>query len=81
MSKRTIVHVHQQRIRQNIHLDAADRLPPVIVRRGKQRHYTDRAEIRLGGKLVGVFHYSPDKPLDCGARVWLELEPGAEVAA
>ena len=68
MSRRKIVHVYQQRIRQNINKPAADREPPVIVREGKAVRYGNTVEITGPSRLV----YSPDKPLKCGARVWLE---------
>jgi hypothetical protein len=77
-----IVHVYQQRIRGNINAAPAERLPPMIVRRGARRDYGNAVEIRApDGTLVGRFVYSPDKPLDCGARVYFQCEEGATATA
>ena len=65
-----IIHVYQQRIRQNIKLSTEDRLPPIIIREGNKRDYG--TEILIDGPCKIV--YSPDKPLDCGARLWIETE-------
>tara|TARA_B100000745_G_scaffold300218_2_gene253352 strand:+ start:1058 stop:1270 length:213 start_codon:yes stop_codon:yes gene_type:complete len=43
-------------------------LPIVTVKRGKQNLYGHVVEIE--GPSVVI--YSPDKPLSCGARVWVE---------
>ena len=66
----TIVHVYQQRIRRNIKAAPAEREPPIIVRDGRERRYGNAVEIKGPCRLV----YSPDKPLDCGARLWIETE-------
>lgn len=62
------VHVNQLVIRQNIH--AAEKQPPLsIIRKGK---VTRAHRVKLIGLSEVV--YSPDKPLKCGARVWIEAE-------
>lgn len=81
MAKPTIVHVWQQRIRGNIGKPAEERLPPIIIRSGPLRTYTEEAEIVVDGRVVARFVYSPDKPLDCGARLWLVAEEGTEIRA
>jgi hypothetical protein len=70
-----IVHVYQQRIRSNIKADPADRQPPIIVRDGKKRAYANEIEITGPCRIV----YSPDKPLDCGARLWIELANESDI--
>jgi hypothetical protein len=77
--KATIVHVWQQRIRGNMRKPAAEREPPIIIRRGKTREYANTADLVMDGKLVARVHYSPDAPLDCGARLWIAAEPGCTV--
>jgi hypothetical protein len=66
-----IIHVHQQRIRQNISAAREGRTlePPIIIRNRKSRIYANEITIDGPCKIV----YSPDKPLDCGARLWLEV--------
>ena len=44
--------------------------PPITVKTSKSNHYTYAAEID-GLSLVV---YSPDKPLSCGAHVWIETD-------
>ena len=74
MAKR-IIHVYQQRIRQNIKRDAADREPPIIVRDGRKRTYGFEVEVTGPCRIV----YSPDEPLDCGARLWIETDDEVKV--
>lgn len=74
---RRIIHVHQQRIRRNIRAAPADREPPVIIVEGKTRRYANTLEIKGPCRLV----YSPDKPLGCGARLWIETVAEVEVTA
>jgi hypothetical protein len=72
-----ILHVWQQRIRGNITKSPADREPPVIVREGKSRQYGNEVSIHGPCRIV----YSPDRPLGCGARLWIETEAPVEVTA
>lgn len=65
MNKKCIVHVHRQRIASNLKHGKND--PPIIVRRGSKREYYH--EVKLSGD-VRVVH--GEKPLSCGARVWME---------
>jgi hypothetical protein len=71
---RQIVHVAQAAIR-------SQSGPPLIVRdhRGAER----ASEVELvtpAGEILGRFIYSPDKPLSCGARVWLSLDTDKLIA-
>lgn len=63
---KTIVHVNQHVIRRNI--NAQDKEPVLTVKTYKQNNYAYEVEIDGPCKVV----YSPDKPLSCGARVWIE---------
>jgi hypothetical protein len=74
MPRKRIVHVHLLRIRQNAHAEISNRLPPIIVRDGRKRSYANAVDVLGPCRIV----YSPDDPLDCGARVWIETE--ADVA-
>jgi hypothetical protein len=62
------VHVNQHVIRANkVH---AKNDPPLrVIRKGKSE---PAYEVTLIGSAKVV--YSPDKPLKCGARVWIEAE-------
>jgi hypothetical protein len=65
MKKR--IHINQHVIRHNLK-NPDDMRPPVTI---KQRGANIKCyEVMIDGpsKLV----YSPDKPLSCGARVWIE---------
>lgn len=74
MAKR-IIHVYQQRIRQNIKREPAEMEPPIIVREGRKRDYGFEVDIKGPCRIV----YSPTQPLDCGARLWIETDSDVEV--
>lgn len=65
---KTIVHVNQHVIRSNA--KTGRRAPTITVKRGKTNRYA--REVVIDGPCRVV--YSPDKPLPCGARVWIETE-------
>jgi hypothetical protein len=65
---KTILHIHRQRIAQNIKLPSSAAQPPIIIRQGRKRQYANTVEITGPCRIV----YSPHKPLSCGARVWIE---------
>lgn len=73
---KTIVHVHRQRIAQNNKAEVTNRQPPLIIRNSKQRHYANELTILGPCRIV----YSPDKPLSCGAKVWIETDSAVEWA-
>lgn len=75
MTKPAIIHVHQNRIRANIHRPPEEREPPIIVIRGGKRAYGNTVEINGPCRIV----YSPDKPLACGARLWICVESHNDV--
>jgi hypothetical protein len=47
----------------------------LTVKTYKDNQYAKR--VRIDGPCVIV--YSPDKPLSCGARVWIETDSSVEV--
>ncbi|MEB3277632.1 MAG: DNA-binding protein [Lyngbya sp.] len=63
---KTIVHVNSHRIRQN--QKQQQQLPVITVKKGQTNTYGDTIEIPGGCRVV----YRPNKPLPCGARVWIE---------
>lgn len=70
---KTIVHVNQHKIRAN--LKHGTREPAITVKDYKTNRYTSNAIIRdHNGNEVARVVYSPDKPLSCGARVWIETQ-------
>ena len=66
MKKR--IHINQHVIRANAKNGTND--PAITVKTSKQNIYAHRVEI--GGPSSVI--YSPDKPLPCGARVWVETD-------
>jgi len=66
MKKR--IHINQHVIRANKKNGTTD--PVITVKTSSRNIYADRVEIRGASNVV----YSPDKPLSCGARVWIETE-------
>jgi len=55
---------------------SGERNPPITILRGKGRR-----TYALGVELIGTARviYSPDKPLSCGARVWIECDDAMSV--
>jgi hypothetical protein len=66
----TKIHVNQHAIRAN----QGKRGQPVITVKDYQRNRkTDEARIiDANGNVVARIVYNPDKPLDCGAKCWVE---------
>jgi hypothetical protein len=65
---KTIIHVNQHVVKANA--KTGERNPVLTVKTYKTNTYANRVEVK--GESVIV--YSPDKPLSCGAKVWLETE-------
>lgn len=65
---KTIVHVNQHVIRKNG--KNGDNNPPLTVKTYKSNTYAHTVEISGPSRVV----YSPDKPLSCGAKVWIETD-------
>ena len=67
MSKKYI-HINQHIIKNNA--KSGDREPVITVKTYKTNNYGHEVEINGPCRVV----YSPDKPLSCGARVWIETQ-------
>lgn len=63
-----IIHINQHKIRSN--LKTGGREPVITVKTYKSNNYAHEVYVDGPCKIV----YSPDKPLSCGARVWIETE-------
>jgi len=67
---KTFIHVNQAYIRRNMKVKSEDRVPVLTVKTYKTNVYCNSVEITGPSRVV----YSPDKPLSCGAKVWVETE-------
>jgi len=65
---KTRIHVNQHVIRRN--QTTGEREPVLTVKTSKANQYAHTVEIRGPARVV----YRPDKPLSCGARVWIETD-------
>jgi hypothetical protein len=70
---KTIIHVNQHVIRSNRKTGASD--PVLTVKTYKSNTYAHEVEILGPSKVV----YSEDKPLSCGAHVWIETQAEVNV--
>ena len=66
--KKTIIHINKNKIASNIKKNPEER-NPVISIKGKRNTYVSQLEIPFPCRVI----YQPDKPLPCGARVWIEV--------
>jgi hypothetical protein len=64
MKKR--IHINMHVIRKNN--ETGERNPVITCKTSKDNTYGHRVKIRGDSEVI----YSPDKPLSCGARVWVE---------
>ena len=69
----TRIHVNQHIIRSNA--KGNDPLPPLTVKDYKKNRKAWTVDIHGPSRVV----YSPDKPLPCGAKVWIETDSEVEV--
>lgn len=69
---KTIIHVNQHIIKANAKTGGRD--APLTVKDYKQNRRASTAKIIHDGKVIAEIVYSPDKPLSCGARVWISTE-------
>jgi hypothetical protein len=65
---KTIIHVNQHEIKANNKNGTNN--PVLTVKTYKSNTYAHRVKINGESEIV----YSPDKPLSCGARVWIETQ-------
>lgn len=68
---KTIIHVNQHVIKANGKTGAND--PVLTCKTYKENTYAHEADILDdSGNVVATIIYRPDKPLSCGAKVWIE---------
>ena len=73
---KTLLHVNQHHIKAN---NKGANLPVLTVKDYKQNRKCNSAIIRdRNNNIVAKLIYSPDKPLACGAKVWIETELDVE---
>jgi hypothetical protein len=65
---KTIIHVNQHVIKANRANGTND--PVLTVKTYKSNTYCHQVDIQGPSRIV----HSPDKPLSCGARVWVETD-------
>ena len=70
---KTYIHVNQHKIRANKKHGTKE--PVITVKTSKTNTYGHEVEILGESKVV----YSPDKPLSCGARVWIETNAEVKI--
>jgi regulator of extracellular matrix RemA (YlzA/DUF370 family) len=70
---KTIIHVNQHVIKRNAKEGRDD--PVLTVKTYKSNTYAHEVNIKGDSRIV----YSADKPLSCGARVWIETEADVEI--
>jgi len=63
-----IIHINQHVIRSNS--KTGEREPVITVKTYKDNNYAHEVYVDGPCKIV----YSPDKPLSCGAKVWIETQ-------
>lgn len=70
---KTIVHVNQHVIKANA--KTGERDPVLTVKTYKSNKYAHEVDILdAEGNVVATVVYRPDKPLSCGAKVWIETQ-------
>lgn len=70
---KTIIHVNQHVIKSNRANGVND--PVLTVKTYKSNSYAHDVAIHGASRVV----YSPDKPLSCGAHVWIETQEEVEI--
>jgi hypothetical protein len=69
---KTIIHVNQHVVKANAKNGTND--PVLTVKTYKSNTYAHNVDIKGASRVV----YSPDKPLSCGAKVWIETQAEVE---
>ena len=70
---RKIIHINQHKIRSN--QKTGDREPVITCKTYKDNTYGHSVSVMdKDGIEACKIVYSPDKPLSCGARVWIETQ-------
>jgi hypothetical protein len=75
---KTIIHINQHNIKKNSKLGSG--LPVITCKTYKDNIYANEVVILdKNGEVAAKVIYSPDKPLSCGARVWIETYNKIEI--
>jgi len=71
-----IVHINQHHIKHNRKVEAQDRKPVITCKTYKNNEYHHSIDLVCveSGNILGSVMYSPEKPLSCGANVWIEFD-------
>lgn len=72
-SKLKKIHINQHVIKSNN--KTGDREPVITIKSGKTNTYAHQIKIHGESEVI----YSPDKPLSCGAKVWVETKARVEL--
>ena len=72
---KTIVHVNQHIIKRNS--KTGERNPVITVKTYRSNKYANEVLITGGCNVI----YSPDKPLSCGAKVWIETTEDVNIVS
>lgn len=74
---KTVIHVNQWKIKAN--RKSGETAPVLTVKTYKSNTYAHEALIKDdSGKVVAKVVYRPNKPLSCGAHVWVETQNEVE---
>ena len=68
-----IIHVNQHVIKSNN--KTGERKPVITVKTYKNNRYAKEVYVDGPCKII----YSPDKPLSCGAKVWIETQANVRI--
>ncbi len=71
---KTRIHVNQHKIRSNKKHNLNE--PVITVKTSKSNTYAHEVEVLGPSKII----YSPQKPLSCGERVWIETDADVKLA-
>ena len=73
-----IIHINQHKIRSN--QKTGEREPVITCKTYKENTYGHSVSVMdKDGQEACKIVYSPDKPLSCGARVWIETQNEVKV--
>ena len=70
-----MIHISQHNLRHNINCPVEERKDVITCKTYKNNTYSKSLFIvDDAGNVIAKVVYSPDKPLSCGARVWIETD-------
>jgi len=70
---KTRIHVNQHKIKSNKKYNLNE--PVITVKTSKSNTYAHEVDVLGPSKII----YRPDKPLSCGAKVWIETEEEVKI--